>query len=413
MENSIIDVEQDYLPTIVNSIRLDTEETPHVGDVVLDITTEMKKVKLKVPEWQSNTSYEKGQLIIYNNELYVVSEDFTSLDAFDKYKFETVATETIVGQYTQGIFYKKGQLLLYNEKLYIVVQDFTSTNFTYDLENNLRRVNLGEGAGSGGSIQLPDVNVITELDYESQEDGLKTRIESYNLESEQKSSIIKDLPEASENSYGIISPNNFQSFKKAGDTISEKGKFLVPATLTNDGYITQSDFKQFYYSNITPMIQFSSSIASTTITNTFKTYDTERNINEFNSLMTKYGISREENKTNLRLRIEMNLFHTSSDLQSLGDTTIQLFMFFVSGTSTPSETSSDLVYHSIVKVDSGTYNLKYLNFPSGIVDLPVSTNSITGTSIQNKKIWLGYKLSDGTSYPCVITGTASLIVVGK
>ena len=87
-DNSIIEVYQDSLPNSVNSVRLDTDKTPKTGDVVLNISELLENTNFKVLDFTPGQTYKKDQLIIYEGTLYVVREDFTAGEEFDKNNYK-------------------------------------------------------------------------------------------------------------------------------------------------------------------------------------------------------------------------------------------------------------------------------------------------------------------------------------
>ena len=98
-----------------------------------------------------NGEYSKGNLIVYNDELYIALDDFTSdnteatvEDSFNtdltnnKIKPVNIDVDTHTYEYTSNTKYSKGQLLVYQEKLYLILKDFTSDNTGTTLSDNFK-----------------------------------------------------------------------------------------------------------------------------------------------------------------------------------------------------------------------------------------------------------------------------------
>lgn len=102
-----------------------------------------------------NAEYKKGNLIVYDEKLYIALNDFTSDNtavtvqesfeadiAAENISAVNIDTDTHTYEYVAGDKYVKGNLIIYNEILYLVKKDFTATDFSTDFNNlNLVKIN--------------------------------------------------------------------------------------------------------------------------------------------------------------------------------------------------------------------------------------------------------------------------------
>lgn len=121
-----------------------------------------------------STMYKENQLLQFNNRLYIVLQDFTSSNTeiddeanlqadIDANNLVAVDVEDKIDthsvEYAQNQEYVKGNLIVFNNQLYIALQDFTSDDTETDIEDsliiditagNLTNVNIdtGENAAS-------------------------------------------------------------------------------------------------------------------------------------------------------------------------------------------------------------------------------------------------------------------------
>ena len=80
------------------------------------------KFYLKLKDWENNHSYEKGNLVIYDNTLYLCVEDHTSsdwdIDSNNGYWSSSGSGKGAVLDFVKGKPYKEGSLAIYSNNLY-------------------------------------------------------------------------------------------------------------------------------------------------------------------------------------------------------------------------------------------------------------------------------------------------------
>ena len=124
---------------------------------------------IKCKEYQAGEDYKKGTLLVVDNKLYIVTNDFTSsssagttADNFDldlkngaisPVDTEFVDTHSI--EYKQAEEYKKGNLLVFEKKLYIALQDFTADD-TEATTNDSLELDI-----KSGNLCMVDTNIDT------------------------------------------------------------------------------------------------------------------------------------------------------------------------------------------------------------------------------------------------------------
>lgn len=85
--------------------------------------------KLLVEDWTANTNYEKGQLIQYNNNVYLVEQNFTSGETFDSTDLMLIGkpdSNYVVRDWEKNTEFKFGELIKYNTRLYFVKETHVS-----------------------------------------------------------------------------------------------------------------------------------------------------------------------------------------------------------------------------------------------------------------------------------------------
>lgn len=98
-----------------------------------------------------NAEYKKGNLIVFNDKLYIALNDFISdnteatvEDSFNadltagKMSAVDIDTDTHTYEYVQNTKYSKGQLLSNENKVYLALQDFTSDNTQTTIKDSIQ-----------------------------------------------------------------------------------------------------------------------------------------------------------------------------------------------------------------------------------------------------------------------------------
>lgn len=141
--------------TIVDSFKKDLDN----GNLII-VSSEATDDDIKCKEYQAGENYKKGTLLIADNKLYIVTNDFTSsnsestlADNFDldlkngaisPVDTDTQITDTHSVEYKQAEKYEKGNLVVFDEKLYIVLRDFTADNTETTIEDScIKDIDLG------------------------------------------------------------------------------------------------------------------------------------------------------------------------------------------------------------------------------------------------------------------------------
>ena len=90
-----------------------------------------------VQEWKDGVLYQEHATVVYNNRIYKCITEHTSTTTFDKTKFELLDIYGLVDEYAKNTEYQKGQIVTYQGTYYVANANFTSgnTNFIDDIAN--------------------------------------------------------------------------------------------------------------------------------------------------------------------------------------------------------------------------------------------------------------------------------------
>ena len=90
-----------------------------------------------VQEWKDGVLYQENATVVYNNRIYKCITEHTSTTTFDKTKFELLDIYGLVDEYAKNTEYQKGQIVTYQGTYYVANANFTSgnTNFIDDIAN--------------------------------------------------------------------------------------------------------------------------------------------------------------------------------------------------------------------------------------------------------------------------------------
>lgn len=113
-----------------------------------------------ISEYEQNKDYKKNELVVFNNKMYLVANDFKSDnngatvdDSFktdlDSGKLVIISSDTTMKdthsvEYKTAQEYKKGNLLVFDSKLYIALQDFTADDTETAINDSFKKdITLG------------------------------------------------------------------------------------------------------------------------------------------------------------------------------------------------------------------------------------------------------------------------------
>lgn len=90
-----------------------------------------------VQEWKDGVLYQEHATVVYNNRIYKCITEHTSTTTFDKTKFDLLDIYGLVDEYAKNTEYQKGQVVTYQGTYYVANANFTSgnTNFIDDIAN--------------------------------------------------------------------------------------------------------------------------------------------------------------------------------------------------------------------------------------------------------------------------------------
>lgn len=171
--------------TLANSFKKDLDN----GNLVL-VGTEENDANAKINNYAQNTQYKANELIVNNDKLYLVISDFTS-DNTQTTKDDSlnldiqngsvvpvdIDTDTHTIEYEQNTEYTKGQLIVYGDKIYLALTDFTSDDTKALMEDSL---NTDISLNNIVLVGIDDFNIARFLEYEQGVDFKTTDLIRYN-----------------------------------------------------------------------------------------------------------------------------------------------------------------------------------------------------------------------------------------
>ena len=95
----------------------------------------MEDDNVKIANWMKDIDYKEFNLTIYNNYIYCCVQSHTSTDFIENYecwKLVGHAAES-VNNFVSNYNYHPGDVIIYNGRFYLCIRTYTSLNFSYDI----------------------------------------------------------------------------------------------------------------------------------------------------------------------------------------------------------------------------------------------------------------------------------------
>lgn len=141
-------VKDEKLYLVTNNFTATDFDTELTNKDIISVDTDLDTHSVA---YIQDAEYKKGNLIVFNDKLYIALNDFisdnTAISAQDSFEADLnsgkmsavdIDTDTHTYEYAQNTKYAKGQLAVYKEKLYLVLKDFTSDNTGITLEDSFK-----------------------------------------------------------------------------------------------------------------------------------------------------------------------------------------------------------------------------------------------------------------------------------